>query len=201
MKTIGLTGGIGSGKTIVLKEFMKRGIPCYSADERAKYLMQNNLKLKAEIKNFFGSAIFKNEQFLTQDIAKIVFSDTEKLKKLNSLVHPFVYGDFEIWKTNQKKKTVMKEAAILFESGAYKNCDIVVLVVAPKKDRIKRVIKRDGCTKIEVLNRMNNQWEDSKKMKLANYIIKNLKWQDTLIAIEKVYKDVLKKPNKVVNFY
>jgi len=193
MKVIGLTGGIGSGKTLILKEFEKKGIPCYSADKKAKYLMQNNLKLKSEIKSFFGSAIFEKEQLLTKNIAKIVFNDVEKLKKLNSLVHPFVSNDFEIWKDNQKKNFVMKEAAILFESGAYKKCDIIILVVAPKKERIKRIMERDGSSEKEVLNRMNNQWEDSEKMKLADYVIENIKWENTLEKIEKVYEYIAEK--------
>ena len=188
MKIIGLTGGIGSGKSTVLKEFASKGIPCYEADKAAKKLMHQNKELIHAIKETFGEAIYKEGQLDRKKLAAIVFSDKEKLAKLNTLVHPVVTRDFESFISKQNAPYVIKEAAILFESGGYKNCDRVILITAPPDIRLERVKKRDKTDEQEVLDKMRNQWEDERKIPLADYVIENTDWQETKRQIDQVHR-------------
>lgn len=171
--SIGLTGGIGSGKTTIAKIFQSMGYPVYFADTRAKYLMVNNQKLIASVQSLFGEDIYTNNKLNRAKLGNIVFNDKAKLEQLNQLVHPAVARDYNDWRTKQRSNIVFKEAAILFETGSYKAMDLNILVTCPVEERIKRVIKRDNSTKEEVLSRMNNQWPEEKKIKLADYTINN----------------------------
>ena len=173
MKRIGLTGGIGSGKTCVSKVFQTLGIPIFNADKIAKEYMQSSDELKEAIKELFGNNVIKKGILQNKILAEIVFNDNEKLIQLNRLVHPFVLEIFDKWQKKQNAFFVLKEAAILFESGAYKKLDAVICVSAPMRVKIERVMKRDNCTKKEVLKRMNNQMAENEKEKLSDFVILN----------------------------
>jgi dephospho-CoA kinase len=172
-KIIGLTGGIGSGKTTLANYIKSLGIPVYIADEEAKNLFLNP-KILQKIKTAFGETIFENNLLSKDRLAKIVFNDAPKLKKLNDIIHPAVKAHFEIWlKQFSDKPFVVKEAAILFESGGYKECDVIITVIAPLKTRIERVIQRDQTSEEAVLSRINNQWTDEMRISKSDYIIEN----------------------------
>lgn len=174
MRVVGITGGIGSGKTTTCQIFEALGIPVYYADQRAKQLMVNNDKLKRKIIQAFGERAYQNGELNREYLAKEVFGSKERLSVLNGLVHPAVGNDFEEWlDENKQSPYVLKEAAILFESGAYQNVDVAVLVIAPTEARIDRVSKRDGSSRDEIIQRMNNQWTQERKAKLADHIINN----------------------------
>lgn len=174
MKVIGITGGIGSGKTTACKIFEKLGVSVYYADERAKELMTSNATLKNKIIQAFGQKAYSGDRLDRAYLAQQVFGSEQKLSIINGLVHPAVANDFEEWLDERKnEKYVLKEAAILFESGGYQNVDITVLVIAPEDTRLERVMTRDGSTKNEVLKRMKNQWTQERKVKLADHIINN----------------------------
>lgn len=175
MLIIGITGGIGSGKTTVCKVFELLGVPVFYADEVAKSLMFSDPTLKPEIIKTFGKESYNETGELNRSyISSIVFNDQLELEKLNSLVHPAVFRAFDSWVINQNKPSyVIKEAALLFESDAYKKCDKSILVISPLETRIKRVIARDGSSKAEVQSRINRQFTDEQKMKFADYILNN----------------------------
>ncbi len=173
MKVVGITGGIGSGKTTTCKIFECLGVPVYYADVRAKQLMARE-PLKAKIIQAFGEQAYSNGQLNRSYLANKVFNSKEKLSVLNGLVHPAVADDFDEWlEENKHSDYVLKEAAILFESGAYQAVDLSVLVIAPEQVRIDRVMERDGARKEEVLQRMKNQWTQERKVKLADHILNN----------------------------
>lgn len=174
MTVVGITGGIGSGKTTICKVFEHLGVPVYYADSRAKELMSHNEVLKRKIIQAFGERAYASGELDRKYLAKTVFESKSKLSVLNGLVHPAVADDFEEWlDANKKAPYVLKEAAILFESGAYQSVDVSVLIIAPEELRIKRVINRDASSREEVLQRINNQWTQERKAKLADYIITN----------------------------
>ncbi len=187
-KIIGLTGGIGSGKTTVANYFKSCGIPIYIADDEAKKIMQSVDILKA-IKDSFGTAIFENEILNREKLAKIVFNNPERLEKLNSIVHPAVKNHFDQWLLqNQSAPYVIYEAAILFESGRYKDCDIIITVTAPIESRIERVIKRDNTTRELVLKRINAQWTDEKRISKSDFIIENISNETTKLEVDRILK-------------
>ncbi len=186
MKVVGLTGGIGSGKTTILSLFEKSKIPCYSSDNRAKHLMNNNITLKNELKKLLGEKAFINDRLNKRYISNIIFNDSKKLSEINRIVHRYVQKDFEIWKNNQTSSYVIKESALLFETGAYKNYDFNVLVTAPTKLRVKRVVKSRNISESEVMSRISSQWDDKKKETLADFVIVNNNWDETIKAVEKV---------------
>ncbi|MCW3118912.1 MAG: dephospho-CoA kinase [Chitinophagaceae bacterium] len=170
---IGLTGGIGSGKSTVAKIFEVLGIPVYYADEAAKNLMNTDEELKAGIKKHFGDQSYTDNQLNRNYLAEQVFNDNYKLELLNSLVHPVTIRDAGIWMLNQKGPYTIKEAALLFESGSAENLDYIIGVYAPQSLRIKRVMDRDHATREEVIKRINRQVDDEIKMKLCDFIIHN----------------------------
>lgn len=173
MLKIGLTGGIGSGKSTVAKIFEALGIPVYYADTVAKRLMNSNEKIKVSIRQHFGEAAYKNNQLDKQYLADIVFNDPEKLELLNALIHPVTINDAEEWMLKQVAPYSIKEAALLFESGAVENLDFVIGVYAPQALRIRRVMKRDNLTQEEILKRINRQINEEMKMKLCDFVITN----------------------------
>ncbi|PBJ16175.1 dephospho-CoA kinase [Flavobacterium sp. ACN6] len=184
-KVIGLTGGIGSGKTTIANYFAELGIPVYIADDGAKRVMQSAFIIN-EIKTAFGQDIFDGEILNRAKLAQIVFNDKEQLAKLNTIVHPAVKHDFELWIQEYKKfDYVIYEAAILFESGRYKECDIIITITAPEEIRIKRVIERDKTTREQVLSRMKMQWDDEKRISMSNFVINN---DNLKVAKEEVVK-------------
>ena len=186
-KIIGLTGGIGSGKSRVVALFSTLGIPCYIADIEAKRLMNNQPEVKAAIVNLFGEQAYIDGGLNRNYLSQIVFANPEKLKALNAIVHPAVAQDFSAWVEQQKSPFVIKEVAILFETGGYKNVDKTILITAPETIRIKRVMLRDGVTTEEVKARMRNQWTDAQREPLADYVIDNIDWEETAEKVMKLY--------------
>lgn len=173
MKNIGLTGGIGSGKSTVSRILVNRGIPVYNSDYKAKLLMDSSIELKEMIINHFGKNSYLNNRLNKNYISNIIFNDHLELHKINSMVHPFVFNDFNKWKKNLISKYVIFESAIIFETGSYKKNDFNILVISDIKEKIKRVVKRDGVNEKDVRIRINNQWSDDKKIPLSDYIFNN----------------------------
>lgn len=173
MLKIGLTGGIGSGKSTVAKIFETLGIPVYYADAEAKRLMNSSETLKKVIRQNFGEATYENDQLNRKYLGGIVFNNPEKLELLNALIHPVTINDAEQWMQQQSAPYSIKEAALLFESGAAENLDFIVGVYAPQALRIKRVMKRDGLTADEIMKRINRQVNEEMKMKLCDFVITN----------------------------
>ena len=173
MLKIGLTGGIGSGKTTVAKIFELFNIPVYYADEASKRLYHTDKNLMADIKKHFGEDVYTNDQLNRSKLAAIVFNDPKKLELLNDLAHPPTIRDAQEWMAKQTSAYVIKEAALLFESGSAAGLNYVIGVQAPIHLRIKRVMDRDGVTRDEVLNRMNKQMDEEIKMRLCDFVIHN----------------------------
>lgn len=172
---VGLTGGIGSGKTTVLEHFKRIGnIAIYNADIEAKKLMTISSTIKEKIINHFGQESYINDELNRPYIANKVFSNKLELNALNSIVHPEVYKHLKLFiEANQSKDYVIYENAILFENKSDTFCDFIISVYASKRVRIMRVVKRDNVSESEVQKRMDNQWNDQKKLLLSNYIIDN----------------------------
>jgi dephospho-CoA kinase len=173
MKIVGLTGGIGSGKTTVAKAFQALGVPIYIADEEAKKLMNSSKVLKRQLINLFGEKAYVDNSLNKPFIADIIFNDDSYLQKMNSIVHPKVGAHFKKWVSKQQADYVIKEAAILFENNGYKQCDYIIVVTAPKDLRIERLLKREPTTKEKIEAVMNNQWSDEAKIKLSDFVIDN----------------------------
>ena len=188
MKKIGITGGIGSGKSYVSKVFKSLGIPVFNSDIMAKKIMYSSEDLINSIKDEFGNDIYDKYCLNKKKLASIVFSDSKKLRKLNSLVHPFVKQEFFDWQLQQKSSYVIKEAAILFESNSDKELDAVICVTAPKNIRINRVKRRSGFSDQEINNRINNQNSQEENEKLSDYIIVNDGVQSLLPQILKIHQ-------------
>ena len=169
----GITGGIGSGKSTAAKFFEKLGIPVYNSDTRAKTIQNENSEVKVKIIAAFGEEAYNENGLNKPYLSKQVFQNNEKLKLLNSIVHPAVFQDFEDWKKAQKSDIVMKEAAILIESGSYKDCDVVISVVVDVETRIARTIERDSLSREEILARINNQISDEERIAKSDFIIDN----------------------------
>lgn len=190
-KIIGLTGGIGSGKTTVARLFQAEGIPVYIADEEAKKILDFPETIK-KVSQTFGDSMVFDGKIDRKKLSEIVFNDPDKLKKLNDIIHPLVKKHFDEWVNEHKEfPYVVKEAAILFESGSYKYCDVIITVVASEEVRIQRVINRDNTTKSAVLDRMKNQWSDEQRIGKSNFVIKN----ENFVETEQQFRYILKKLN------
>lgn len=187
MKVLGLTGGIGSGKTTVAGFFRELGIPVYIADDEAKKLMNSDPEIKRKIKEIFGDAAYKNGILDRQFLASQVFNDRDLLEKLNSIVHPAVGKHFLTWKEQQDSDYVVYEAAILFEKGGYKKCDYNLLITAPLEVKVARLQKRDKASAKEIQARMDNQWPDEKKAQYADFIIENKELSETREKVHKIH--------------
>ena len=187
-KIIGLTGGIGSGKTTIANYFKSKGIPVYIADEEARKITDTPEVLDA-IKNIFGEEVFDHNQLNRKKIAEIVFDNPQKLQQLNAIIHPAVKKNFEMWiNQHANKPFIIKETAILFESGSYKDCDIIITVVVPFEVRINRVMQRDNISRETVLKRINQQWTDDQKIERSTYIIDNLDLESAKGQVDKILK-------------
>ena len=190
MKKIGLTGGIGSGKTYVSKIFQNLGYPVFNADIQAKKCLAEDKDLIKKIKNNFGSAIYKAGELQKKELANIVFNNIQKLDQLNKLVHPVVKKRFSDWYKKKNASLVIKEAAILFESDSHFGLDAIICISCPEAIRIERVVKRDQISKDEILNRINKQMPQIKKEKLSNYVIANDGSQLLLPQIVNILKEI-----------
>ena len=174
MIKVGITGGIGSGKSVVCSVFDKLGIPVFSADNAAIALMEKNQLVKTRLIALLGNDIYlKNGALDRKKMAGIIFNDQIVLRKVNEIVHPAVRNEFNSWAEKQTSVYVVQEAAILFESGQTGFFDKIVLVIAPLEMRIERVMQRDNTTRDKVLERMKNQWPDTKKIEQSDFVVLN----------------------------
>ena len=192
MRIVGLTGGIGSGKSTVLNEFKNLGIKTYSADKVAKKLINSDKVLVKSIKNLFGDNIYINNIIDSEKLSKIVFQDPNKLKSLNSIIHPAVAKDFESFIKNNNGDYIVKEVAIIFETNTEDNYDKIILIRAPLEKRIKRVILRDNTTREDVIRRVNNQINDSTIIDKCDYIIDNNNLKNLKEKVLKIHKDLIR---------
>ena len=192
MKIVGLTGGIGSGKSTVLNEFKYLGIKTYSADNAAKTLINSDRALIDSIKKVFGNNIYKKNKLDTKQLSKIVFQDSDKLEVLNSIIHPAVLNDFDSFVRANDEIYIVKEVAIIFETKSEKAYDKIILVRAPLKERIKRVLLRDDTTIDEVTKRIKNQVNDSSIINKCDYIIDNYKLSDLKDKVTKIHNDLIR---------
>ena len=192
MKIVGLTGGIGSGKSTVLNEFKDLGIKTYSADNAAKNLINSDRALIDSIKKVFGNNIYKKNKLDTKQLSKIVFQDSDKLEVLNSIIHPAVLNDFDSFVRANDEIYIVKEVAIIFETKSEKTYDKIILVRAPLEERIQRVLLRDDTTIDEVTKRIKNQINDSSIINKCDYIIDNYKLSDLKDKVTKIHNDLIR---------
>lgn len=190
MIKVGLTGGIGSGKSTVANIFASYGIPIYNSDDRAKWLMNNKAELIEAICGIFGKKAYSKGNLDRKHIASLAFEDKSLLTRLNQTVHPAVAADFENWCSVQISNFVIKEAAILIESGGYAQCNKIITVNAPVEVRIERVIERDNCDSHTVLSRMQHQYTDEQRMEYADYIIHNTGQEHLIHQVRMIVDDL-----------
>ncbi len=193
MKKIGITGGIGSGKSLVCSILECFGLPVFYSDIEAKILLESNQKIKEELILIFGNDIYSSGSLDKLRLSKILFSDKKLLLKVNSIVHPQVRLKFDKWAKNQNSRFVFNESAILFETGGHFKFDATILVIAPLDLKIKRIISRDSLSENQVFERMNNQWTDEEKIKFATYVVNNDEKEGVLQQVEDILKLLDKK--------
>jgi len=200
MLKIGITGGIGAGKSTVCRLFEGLKIPVYYADDRAKWLMQHDEELVDKLKAAFGEDIYSADGSLDRPkLANIVFNNPEALKTLNSLTHPEVLEDGERWQRMQKLNGAiytLKEAALLYESGSHEYLDKIIVVAADEESRIERVMQRDNCSREQVLARLSKQMPQADKVKLADWVIYNNDNDDIMAAVQKIHRQILALSNQ-----
>lgn len=189
---VGLTGGIGSGKSTAAQIFGFLSVPVYEADAASKRLIDEDLQLQSELAQLLGQDIVKKERIDRSLMASRIFSDQNLLAQTNALIHPAVARDFERWKVQYETSPyVIREAAILFESGSYHDCSKVIVVSAPAEMRIARVMQRNGISRAEVLERMKNQWSEEEKLSRADYVIYNNLRQSVIKQILAIHEDII----------
>ena len=191
MKIIGLTGGIGSGKSTVLELFKILGVKTYSADVSAKKLVNTDPYLINLIKSSFGENIYDKGQLNSKKLSKIVFEDTEKLKLLNSIIHPAVAKDFKLFLNSNNEDYIVKEAAIIFETKSENNYDKIILIQSPLEIRIERVINRDNISREEVMKRINNQLDENLIIDKCDYVISNENKEDLEDKVLSIHLDLI----------
>jgi dephospho-CoA kinase len=188
MLKIGLTGGMGSGKTIVSRIFSVLGVPVFYADDAAKAVMNDNAELKQQIISLFGNEAYIENQLNRKHLSGIAFNDPFKLEQLNALVHPVTIAAADTWMAKQNAPYVIKEAALMFEAGAAAHLDYIIGVYAPQAIRIKRAMLRDGISREAALARINNQIDDNIKMKLCDFVIRNDEQHSVLDQVLELHK-------------
>ena len=197
MKTlVGLTGGIGSGKTTIANFFKELGVPIYIADTEAKVLMNRSKVIKRKLIALFGDNAYQNEKLNRDFLSKQIFNNKDLLQKMNAIVHPKVASHFTRWVKKQEAPYVISEAAILFENGSYKKYDYIITVTAPEEVRLKRVMSRDSASKEKVKSVMNNQWKDEEKIKLSDYVIQNINLEEAKAQVLQIHQNLLQKLQK-----
>ncbi|MEM7086230.1 MAG: dephospho-CoA kinase [Bacteroidota bacterium] len=192
MKIIGLTGGIGSGKTTVAGFFSELGVPVYIADVEAKRLTQNSKVIRRKLIALLGPETYNETGLNREFVANAIFNDKELLQGVNEIIHPKVARHFSRWLEKQNAVYCIKEAAILFENGGYKNCDAIILVTAPVAQRVERILKRDHTTTKAIEDRISNQWSDEKKLDLADFHIENIDLEVTRMRVKQLHQLLLK---------
>lgn len=191
-KILGLTGGIGSGKTTVAALFQALGVPVYNADDEAKKLMNQSSKVRTQLIELFGVNAYSDGLLNRSYIAQLVFKDKYKLDALNQIIHPEVATHYSAWLATQTYPYVVKEVAILFELGAEDQFDFILTVTAPKQSRIDRVMQRDTKTSEEVLSIIKNQWDEALKINKSDFVIYNIDTQLTAKEVEEIHIKILK---------
>ena len=190
---VGITGGIGSGKSYVAKVFKALGVPFYDADKHAKELMNTNAEIKRALVDIFGAQVYQEDGLLDRaHLSSIVFNNEERLNLLNSVVHPVVIAEAMEWSEAQTFDYSLKEAALLYESESYKTLDFTILVTAPLELRIQRVIARDGVSREQVIRRVSAQMTDEEKARLADFTIVNDDIQTLLPQVLWLHEHLLK---------
>ncbi len=190
MKIVGLTGGIGSGKTTVAKMFKNLGVPVYIADVEAKKLTNSSKVIRRKLTELLGPDAYTTDGLNKPFVASKIFNDTKLLQQVNAIIHPKVKAHFKRWAKKQEAVYCIKEVAILFENGGYKDCDHTILITAPEKLKIERLLQRDNSTLAEIKSRMRNQWSDKKKMKLAHSVIENIELKKTKKEVLQLHKEL-----------
>jgi dephospho-CoA kinase len=190
-KIVGLTGGIGSGKTTVAKMFANYGVPIYIADVEAKALMNRSKVIKRKLIALFGDQAYADDKLNRTFLASKIFNDKHLLTQMNSIVHPKVASHFKRWLKKQTSPYIIKEVAILFENESYKTCDFTITVVAPEGVRIERVIKRDNSSSDKVKAIIKNQWKDEAKIALSDFVVYNKSLQETEKQVLDIHQEIL----------
>jgi dephospho-CoA kinase len=188
---LGITGGIGSGKTSVCRVFGVLGIPVFSADRVAREIMESNDMIRQGVNSIAGRNLYENGSLDRMALASLIFNDKTLLARVDALVHPVVFADFMRWVPLQTGNYVIMEAAILFESGASKFVDKVATIVAPVEERIDRIIERSKLTREQIAERMNNQMDDQSRVKLSDYVISNSENDMIIPSILKIHNEIL----------
>ena len=197
MSIIGLTGGIGSGKTFISKIFNSNNVfVIFDSDLCAKQILVENSEVIDFVKNKIGEKSYNDGIIQTKYISDVIFNDKSKLNELNKIVHPKVLHEFEKFKSSNLNKIIIIESAILFETGIYLQTNYNILVKAPIKERINRVILRDKISKLDVLKRINSQWKDSKKIGLADFVINNIDKLETEKIVKQLIVDLISRYEK-----
>ncbi len=194
MKYVGLTGGIGSGKTTVGRMFAELGVPVYNSDEQAKQLMESSTTLKKSLKTLLGEAAYRGGSLNKTFISERVFNDKPLLNTMNSIVHPAVRKHFLAWSKQQKAPYVIQEAAIIFEIGSQDFYDKIILVTAPENLRIHRVMDRNPKNSTKAIKaRMRNQWADAQKIEVSDFVIENFELKSTELQVLNIHRALLEK--------
>lgn len=193
---LGITGGIGSGKSTVCKVFNILGIPVFSADYEARIIMDNDQDIKRRINELSGRDMYLKGMLDRAEFAGMIFNNKELINKVNSIVHPVVFERFNTWTDEQSSQYVIMEAAILFESGASELVDSILTVVTPLEERIQRLLRGDKLTRDQIMDRIHNQIDDDTRMRNSDYVIFNSENDMIIPAILKVHKEILGKLNK-----
>ncbi len=188
---VGLTGGIGSGKTTVANFFVELGVPVYNSDKEAKKLMASSKQLKKAIIALLGKKAYHGEKLNKKYISEEIFNNELLLKKVNAIVHPAVQKHFVTWVKRQRTPYVIQETALIFENSKQNFYDFIILVTTPINSRIERVMARDGATKKDVLGRLKNQLDDDKKIPFSDYVLENNQLSKTKLRVEELHNALL----------
>jgi dephospho-CoA kinase len=188
---LGVTGGIGSGKTSVCRVFSVLGVPLFSADQEARFIMENDRSIMLSINSIAGKDLYPGGSLDRMQLAAIIFNNKILLEKVNALVHPVVFDHYLKWEKKQTTPYTIMEAAILFESGASELVDRKLTVVAPVEERINRIIERNQMTREQIQERIRNQWDDEARIKLSDYVIYNSDNEMIIPAVLKIHDDIV----------
>jgi len=194
---LGVTGGLGSGKTPICKVFAVLGIPVFSADDEAKRIQDNDRDLQIKINSIAGKDLFPGGKLDRPEMAKLIFSNKDLLEKVNSIVHPAVFRSYNEWVKKQDSPYCIMEAAILFESGAFRLMDRIVTVITPMEERIERLVRGNKLSKEQIVERINNQIDDESRVKRSDFVISNSENDMIVPAIIEIHEEMLKLYNKV----
>lgn len=191
MKVVGLTGGIGSGKSTVAEYFRQRGIPIYIADDEAKALMNRSKVIKHKLTSLLGESAYLEGQLNRPYIARKVFKDKQLLQQINAIVHPKVASHFKRWLSRQKAPYIIKEAAIIFENNLEDQYDKIITIVTPLEERIERIMKRDGSTRDKILAIVANQLPDEEKIEKSDFVVYNHNLTEVEQQVERIHQMLL----------